>query len=223
MTGVTGQLIPGPAGSLQVLAEFPSASDDGAVIAIVCHPHPLHGGTLSNKVVHQLARAFRGLGAISIRFNFRGVGESDGQYDEGRGELDDLLTVVAWAKDRWPNHGLWLAGFSFGGLIALKGARQLSPDWLVTVAPAINYFPTDALQERDFPWLLVHGDHDEIVPTETLLGWFRGLEHQPRLELLEGAGHFFHGRLNELKQVIVAAGQELLPGGAQTHGKLKDR
>ena len=221
MTGVAEHSIPGPAGSLQVLVESPSA--EGIAIAIICHPHPLHGGTLKNKVVHQLARAFRELGAVSIRFNFRGVGESDGQYDNGRGELDDLLTVVAWAKNRWPIRTLWLAGFSFGGVIALKGAQQLAPDWLVTVAPAVSYLPADRLTENSFPWLLIQGDQDEIVPADSVLDWFNALLHQPRLEILEGAGHFFHGRLNDLRQIVEAAGRELLPVRAQVPGELKNR
>jgi len=202
---VNEQTIPGPAGSLQLRVEQPPV--EGTAIAVICHPHPLHGGTLNNKVVHQLARTFQKLGAVSIRFNFRGVGRSGGEYDEGRGELDDLFAVVAWAKNQWPGYDLWLAGFSFGAFVALRAAQQLVPDWLVTVAPAVNHFPATSVA-GGFPWLLIHGDQDEIVPADTLLSWFHGLEHPPRLELLEGAGHFFHGRLNDLSQIIEVAARE---------------
>ncbi|MDT8386129.1 MAG: alpha/beta fold hydrolase [Thiogranum sp.] len=214
---MTERIIPGPAGSLQLWVESPSA--ESKAIAVICHPHPLHGGTLNNKVVHQLARTFRKLGAVSFRFNFRGVGKSSGEYDEGRGELDDLLAVVVWAKNQWPDRDLWLAGFSFGAFVALKAAQQLVPDWLVTVAPAVNHFPDNIPLDADFPWLLIHGDQDEIVPADTLLSWFHGLEHPPRLELLEGAGHFFHGRLNDLSQTIEVAARESGPGALRQNAE----
>jgi hypothetical protein len=172
-------------------------------VAVICHPHPLHGGSLSNKVVHQLAKTFTGLGAVCIRFNFRGVGESEGAYDEGRGELQDLLAVVAWARARWPELPLWLGGFSFGGSIALQAAQQLAPQRLVTVAPAINYFPDSSLNLPGISWLLIQGGADDIVPATLVTEWAADLEFQPQLVLLEGAGHFFHGRLNELRQTIV--------------------
>jgi len=174
-----------------------------AAVAVICHPHPLHGGNLNNKVVHQLAKTFTGLGAVCIRFNFRGVGESEGDYDEGRGELQDLLAVVAWAQARWPELPFWLGGFSFGGFIALKAAQQLTLQRLVTVAPAINYFPDSSFDLCGVSWLLIQGDADDIVPATLVSGWVAGLDNKPQLVLLEGAGHFFHGRLNELKQTIV--------------------
>lgn len=192
--------IPGPAGALQLLEDMPDPAP--SAIAVICHPHPLHGGALNNKVVHQLAKTFTGLGAVSVRFNFRGVAGSEGEYDEGRGELDDLLAVIDWAQARWPELPLWLAGFSFGGFIALQGALQRTPQWLVTVAPAINYFPADSLDLAGVRWLLVQGDADDIVPSDLIQEWIGKLRHAPQLVLLKGAGHFFHGRLNELKQVI---------------------
>lgn len=193
--------IAGPAGTLQILEEMPAEMP--AAVAVICHPHPLHGGSLNNKVVHQLAKTFTELGAASIRFNFRGVGDSEGEYDEGRGELQDLLAVAAWAQARWPELPLWLGGFSFGGFIALQAAQKLAPQRLVTVAPAVNYFTDRALDLPGISWLLIQGDADDIVPAELVTGWTSSLEFQPQMVLLEGAGHFFHGRLNELKQTIV--------------------
>ena len=195
------QSIAGPAGALQILEEMPAGTP--AAVAVICHPHPLHGGSLNNKVVHQLAKTFTELGAASIRFNFRGIEESEGKYDEGRGELQDLLAVVAWAQARWPELPLWLGGFSFGGFIALQAAQKLAPQRLVTVAPAVNYFTDRALDLSGISWLLIQGDADDIVPAELVTGWTDSLEFQPQLVLLKGAGHFFHGRLNELKQTIV--------------------
>ncbi|GMQ89438.1 MAG: Dot/Icm type IV secretion system effector CoxH3 [Gammaproteobacteria bacterium] len=195
------QSIAGSAGALQVVEDMPAGTP--AAVAVICHPHPQHGGNLNNKVVHQLAKTFTALDAVCIRFNFRGVGESEGEYDEGRGELQDLLAVVAWAQGRWPELPLWLGGFSFGGFIALQGAQQLAPQRLVTVAPAVNYFPDSSLNLCGISWLLIQGDADDIVPAKLVEGWLAGQEVQPQLVLLEGAGHFFHGRLNDLKQAIV--------------------
>jgi len=197
---VKTRTIAGPAGTLQLREDMPDQAP--SAVAVICHPHPLHGGSLNNKVVHQLAKTLTELGAASVRFNFRGVGDSEGVYDEGRGELDDLLAVVDWAQLRWPGLPLWLAGFSFGGFIALRGAQQRAPQWLVTVAPAVNYFPDDSLDPAGVRWLLVQGDADDIVPADLVQAWTARLPHAPQLVLLEGAGHFFHGRLNELKQVI---------------------
>ena len=195
------EIIPGPVGALQVLVEQPDA--EPLALAVICHPHPLHGGSLSNKIVHQLARTFAGMGAISVRFNFRGVGDSGGEYDEGRGELDDLFAVVAWASQRWPGLPLWLGGFSFGGFIAVQAAAELGPRRLVVVAPAVNYFPDQAVDLPDTDWLLIHGDGDDVVPLPKVQAWELQLNTPPVLKIISGAGHFFHGRLNELKQAIL--------------------
>jgi len=206
MTRVTVHSVAGPAGALQVVEEQPG--QEVAAVAVICHPHPLHGGSLTNKVVHQLARTFSELGAVSVRFNFRGVGESEGVFDEGRGEFEDLLAVVEWGRQRWPGRRLWLAGFSFGGFIAIKAAEQLAPDWLVTAAPAITYFPDEISPSLEVPWLLIQGDEDDVVPAAEVLQWLDRLEQPPRLALLKGAGHFFHGRLNDVKRLIIEASAE---------------
>jgi len=195
--------IAGPAGDIQVLETVPETAPQA--LAIICHPHPLHGGTLDNKIVHQLAKSFVALGAASVRFNFRGVGRSEGAYDQGRGERDDLLAVVEWARQRWPGLPLWLAGFSFGGYIALEVAQRLHPDWLVTVAPAVNYFPDQPVALKGIRWLLIHGDADDIVPWPELASW---IDHQglsPDTAHVEGAGHFFHGQLNRLRDIVLRA------------------
>ncbi|VAW78507.1 Hydrolase, alpha/beta fold family [hydrothermal vent metagenome] len=194
-------LIAGSAGRLQVLES--RSQEAPKALAIICHPHPLHGGTLDNKIVHQLAKSFVELGAVSVRFNFRGVGQSEGEYDEGKGERDDLISVVKWARQRWPGLPLWLAGFSFGGFIALDAAQTLLPDRLVTVAPAVNYFPEQPVLLDAINWLLIHGDADDIVPWSVLEAWIGQQELKPEVVCLEGAGHFFHGRLNELRDIVL--------------------
>lgn len=195
------QSISGPAGSLQVLVEEPNGLP--SALAVICHPHPLHGGALTNKVVHQLARTFLQQGAVTVRFNFRGVGESEGAFDDGRGELADLLAVVDWASQRWPHLQLWLGGFSFGGIIAIRAAMDLQLDRLVTVAPAISYLPDMKPDLPGLDWLLVQGEEDDIVSTESVVRWAESLPNRPTMALVAGTGHFFHGRLNDLKQAML--------------------
>src|SRR5579871_1617051 len=210
--------IEGPAGPLQALIETPQTGHGEALtvpaFAVVCHPHPLFGGTLDNKVVYTVARAFEQLGAPAIRFNFRGVAASGGSYDEGRGESEDALAIIGFGRQRWPGVPLWLAGFSFGGAVAARIAAAARPERLVLVAPGIT-----RLERADFdaaraaqphcPWLIVQGDADDVVPAPAVLEWARTRAPRPpvpapQLAVLPGAGHFFHGRLNELRDAVLA-------------------
>jgi alpha/beta superfamily hydrolase len=195
--------ITGPAGALQVMQELPDGRP--RALAVICHPHPLHGGTLNNKIVHQLARTFNQLGAVSIRFNFRGVGASEGSFDEGRGEREDLLAVVDWASRQWPGLPVWLAGFSFGGFVAILAAESVQPERLVTVAPAVNYFAAQPVAVPVSEWLLIQGQDDDVVPAADVLSFTDRLNPQPSVVMIEGVGHFFHGRLNDLKAAILGA------------------
>jgi alpha/beta superfamily hydrolase len=198
---MTQEHIAGPAGILEVVHESPDGTPQA--IAVICHPHPLHGGTLNNKVVHQLARTFLQLGAVSVRFNFRGVGASQGGYDEGRGERLDLHAVADWANERWPGLELWLGGFSFGAFVAIEAVRDLRPTRLVTVAPAVRFLPDADIEVPVADWLVIQGDADEVVPCTAVRAWLGRLPHPPSLVVLNGAGHFFHGRLNDLKQALL--------------------
>lgn len=191
--------IDGPAGPLEGRIEDPAPGVRPAVIGVVCHPHPLHGGTMQNKVVHTLGRAMQELGAPTLRFNFRGVGQSAGSYDTGRGELDDALAACAWARRRWHCDELWLAGFSFGAAIALQAAVKVMPAKLVTVAPPVGRLIVTPVQRPSCPWLVVQGDRDELVDFATVQSWVAAFGDPPRLAVLEGAEHFFHGRLVELR------------------------
>jgi uncharacterized protein len=179
------------------------ADADGSRIAVICHPHPVYGGTMTNKVVHMLAKAFNELGVPAIRFNYRGVGASSGAYDEGRGETLDALAVVRWAQERFPQAQLWLGGFSFGGAIALRTAAQTQPARLVTVAPAIQRVDVTRVPMPRCPWLIVQGDNDELVNAQEVQAWAQSLNPAPEFVLLAGVDHFFHGRLNELRDVVV--------------------
>jgi len=193
--------IAGPIGNLEGILETPQNADASRV-AVICHPHPVYGGTMTNKVVHMLAKAFNDLGVPAIRFNYRGVGASVGSYDDGRGETHDTLAVVRWAKQRWPEAKLWLGGFSFGGAIALRTVSQVQPARLVTIAPAIQRVDVSHVQLPSCPWLIVQGDNDELVNAQEVQSWAESLTPRPHLELLAGVDHFFHGRLNELRDVV---------------------
>ena len=172
-------------------------------MAVICHPHPVYGGSMTNKVVHMLAKSFNELGVPAIRFNYRGVGASAGVYDDGRGETLDALAVVRWAQERWSQPKFWLGGFSFGGAIAMRVAAQTEPERLVTVAPAIRRVSVSGVPRPRCPWLIVQGDNDELVSAQDVESWVQTLEPRPELALLPGVDHFFHGRLNELRDVVV--------------------
>lgn len=162
---------------------------------------------MTNKVVHVLAKAFNEAGAPAVRFNYRGVGASAGSFDEGNGETLDALAVLDWAAQRWPGAQLWLGGFSFGGAIAIRAAvaREAGGEVsrLVTVAPAIRRVSVDSSSLPKCPWLIVQGDRDELVDAADIQQWAQSLPVSPRLALLTGVEHFFHGRLNDLRQVVV--------------------
>jgi alpha/beta superfamily hydrolase len=199
----------GPAGAIETKLEFADEPVAGPeVFGVVCHPHPLFSGTMDNKVVHTLARAMMECGAPAFRFNFRGVGASGGTFDSGRGEVDDLSVVVAEGRRRFPSARLWLGGFSFGAFVALRAAARVAPDKLVAVAPPVARFDLGEVGHPDCDWMLVQGDADDVVPSAEVLEWAarEGGAPQgrpPQLHVLAGAGHFFHGRLHELKPLVV--------------------
>lgn len=191
----------GPAGSLEVLKERPTIGDPRGV-AVVCHPHPLHGGTMENKIVHTLARAFLAVDCVSIRFNYRGVGKSEGGYDDGRGEAEDAIAIATWAKQQWPDSPLLMAGFSFGAMVAIGVESLLTPIALVAVAPPVKRLPPQ-LEQPQCPWLVVQGDEDTVVDADDVVDWFNSLDPGPELRVMDGAEHFFHGRLTELRENVV--------------------
>jgi alpha/beta superfamily hydrolase len=180
-----------------------AAAGAAAAAAVICHPHPLEQGTMTNKVVTTLARAFARLGADAVRFNFRGVGKSGGEYARGDGERDDALAVVEWCRERWPGRRLYLGGFSFGAAVAAGVAARVAPAGLVTVAPPIDRLRAGFVAP-ECPWLLVHGEADDVVPVQPVLDWCAALPKPPRIVVLPGVGHFFHGRLAAVTEAVVA-------------------
>jgi uncharacterized protein len=190
----------GPAGALEAVTLCPAHA--AVATAVILHPHPLHGGTMQNKVVHTLARAFAELGVASVRFNFRGVGASAGRFAHGEGETEDALAVIAWVRRQRPGSPIWLAGFSFGAYIALRAAATAQVDGLITVAPAVHLYDFSRLSLPQCPWLLIQGEADEVVPVDSVRAWLTSLAPQPQTLFLPDTGHFFHGRLNDLKAAL---------------------
>ena len=186
----------GPAGLIEIAIDSPPAPRG---VAVLCHPHPLHGGTLDNKVVQTLARAFVQLGWRAVRFNFRGIGASQGQWDEGRGEVDDALAVIQSQRD--PALPLAIGGFSFGGYVASVAAQRTSEvQRIVLIAPAVSNFPAAPVSQDS---IVVHGEVDDVVPLSAVFDWAR--PQSLPVTVIPGAGHFFHGQLALLKNLIVGA------------------
>lgn len=194
--------IPGPTGPLEVLIEAPERPQ--GPLCVICHPHPQYGGTLDNKVVYTVARAASDLDAIAVRFNFRGVGRSGGQFDQGVGEVDDLLAVVAWARAEYPDTSLHLAGFSFGSGVALRGHAPAGAASLLLVAPPARMGYLGEAVAPQKPWRVIHGSRDELISLETVQRWLASLTAAPPVTVLDDADHFFHGRLTPLRAAITA-------------------
>lgn len=196
-------LIAGPAGDLELLIEVP-ADRAPIAIAVCCHPHPLFGGTLTNKVIHTVARAFTAAGAATVRFNFRGVGASAGVHDAGRGECDDLAAVVSWARARWPGVALWLGGFSFGAWVSLRAQASLDPALLVSVAPPVGRWDFSDVVAPRCAWLVVQGLRDELVNADAVAEFVSRFGGAVSWAPVADADHFFHGRLHELRAAVDA-------------------
>ena len=193
------QSIAGPSGAIECAIDVPAGMPRG--LAVVCHPHPQHGGTMDNKVVQTLARAFVQLGYTAVRFNFRGVGASQGAWAEGPGEIDDALAVIG--AFRTAGQPLLLAGFSFGAYVASNAAARLASDGaaaerLVLIAPAASRFDMAPVPPDT---LVVHGESDDVVPLAAVFDWAR--PQSLPVTVVPGAGHFFHGQLPLLKSLVV--------------------
>ena len=194
----------GPAGRIEALLDTPPGPL-AAAVGVVCHPHPQHQGTMLNKVVHTVGRALNDLQIPTVRFNFRGVGASEGAYADGVGETEDALAVAAWAQRHFPGADLWLAGFSFGAAVAIRAAVASSCRQLISIAPPVARMASllgDA--SPACPWLLVQGTSDEVVPAADVAAWARARTPPPDLVLLQDVDHFFHGRLTLLRDTIVS-------------------
>jgi alpha/beta superfamily hydrolase len=201
----------GPAGLLECVCGVPTAGKALPATAVLCHPHPRHGGTMHNKVVTIMERALRELGLRTVRFNFRGVGASEGEFDDGYGETDDLFAVTEWVRRCRPGDDLWLGGFSFGAYIALRAAQNLQLGQLISIAPAVQRYGFGELSHPGCPWLIVMGDEDELVSLDDVQRWIEGIEPAPDLVVMRQADHFFHRRLMDLRGLLKNGVREQLP------------
>ena len=206
-------LLDGPAGALEAVVDFPEPAEARPLVAVVCHPLPTEGGTMHNKVVTMVARALRELGATTVRLNFRGTGASAGEFDDGRGEREDLRAVVDWVQDARPGDRLWLAGFSFGAYVTLAAAAELLPDAVISIAPpaAGRGWDFAAIPAPDVPWLVVQGDADEIIDPQAVYAWIDGLARKPQLVRMPDTSHFFHRKLVDLRGAIQHETKAWLP------------
>ncbi|HKY92362.1 MAG TPA: alpha/beta fold hydrolase [Nevskiaceae bacterium] len=195
--------IDGAAGPIEVLVAAPKEPPRG--FAVLCHPHPLYGGAMSNKVVYTLASIALKCGLVAARFNFRGVGASGGAHDESRGETDDCVTVVEWVRGHVPDAPLLLGGFSFGAFVSLKAAARVRPKALMSVAPPFGkYFGGEpAPPHPGCPWIAIHSRDDDVVSYDESARLLAAYDPPAELVTVDGAGHFFHNRLADLQHALV--------------------
>lgn len=184
-------------GSVETLVEDPGEGRCG--LALIAHPHPLHGGTMDNKVVHTLARVATQLGRVAVRANFRGVGKSEGEYDHGIGETEDLLAVTQAVGAHYEGLPWCLMGFSFGSYVQHRLARRMAAERLVLVGPALSMYEFGPPPIRTD---IVHGERDELIPLDIVRDYAE--RHGIPVHVIPDAGHFFHGRLVELKQAVLS-------------------
>lgn len=196
--GESRTTIAGPAGALEVALNLPDTAPRG--MALVAHPHPLQGGTLDNKVAQTLAKTFVALGYLSLRFNFRGAGRSEGVFDDGVGETDDALAALAFARGEFAEVAQQppvLAGFSFGCYVLTRVARAVAAERMVLIGPAVRRFPAEHVAPDT---IVIHGEEDDVVALADVLAWAR--PQQLPVVVFPGCGHFFHGRLPQLQRLI---------------------
>jgi len=197
--------IPTPTGHLEGILK---PEEDGIIphyAALVCHPHPLGGGTMHNKVVFKVAQVLQALGMPTLRFNFRGVGHSTGTYDEGRGEMDDVRFALEFLSRRYPGLPVMLAGFSFGAYVGLRvAAADDRVQTMIGLGVPARMFDGDYLRDYHKPKLIIQGTDDELAPYDLAVAWFEELPAPKSMMAVEGADHFFQGRLDEVQAIITS-------------------
>lgn len=193
-------IVRGAVGDLQLQVDQPSTPMPDSPVVLLCHPHPLYGGSLQNKVVHMMAKAYNDAGLTAVRFNFRGVGKSEGEFDHGQGEADDVLVIAEFLSQYF--NTLWLGGFSFGAYVAARSYQSMRAERLLLVAPSVTLYDMSAINNIQIPWSVIQGDADEVIDPAAVRDWLAMQQSPPNVHWLAGAGHFFHGRLNELREIV---------------------
>ncbi len=197
-------ILTGEIGDIEVLTALGNTPLQ-PIIGVICHPLPIEGGTMHNKVVTTIHRAFQQLGISTLRFNFRGVGKSTGSFTGGDGETQDLLIILNKMAELYPQHRIWLAGFSFGSYVAANAALQFSVDELISIAPPVNHYNFTPFSAITCPWLVIQGGQDEIVPAQQVTEWVTLATNSPTKIDFPDAGHFFHGKLVLLREALIKA------------------
>ena len=203
VTGIKSFFLKGPAGRLEALLN--EGRPDATHAALVCHPHPLYGGTMHNKVVYRLARGLRRAGIAVLRFNFRGVGGSAGVFDSGKGEMEDYRAALDFMSARYPGTPLWAAGFSFGSWVGLEtGAADPRVSVLIGIAPPVarEGYTFENTLESTKPKFLVQGDLDELCPIQSMWAFYAKLKEPKELVVIDGASHLFEGKTREVGDAL---------------------
>lgn len=203
--------LPGGAGNIEAVASVPDAKSARQGTVIVCHPNPVQAGTMHNKVVTMVERSVRELGLATVIFNFRGVGASEGEHDQGVGESEDVVAIAEWIQRVRPNDALWLAGFSFGAYVTARAAPQVPVRQMISVAPPIGRWDFNVLASPLCPWLVIQGEADEVVDPEGVYAWVAAQPEPPTLVRMPDTGHFFHRRLMDLRGAIKNGVRNNLP------------
>ena len=193
-------IVAGPEGDLEAVVAMPEVKPQA--VAVVCHPHPQQQGTMHNKVVTTLVKVFSQANIAVIRFNFRGVGASAGEFGNIVGECADLRAVLDWVAKEFAGLPLYLAGFSFGSYIAAWGAGQVACRGLISIAPPVARMPFSELSEISCKWIVVQGDADEVVDSGAVELWAMNPPSKLKLVVIPGVGHFFHGKLIVLRDLL---------------------
>ena len=194
--------ISGPGGPLEALLDLPDRSDPRAAV-VLAHPDPQNGGTMHNKVVYAAAKALAGIGCAVLRFNFRGVGSSDGEWDEGRGERDDFRAALDFMAARYPAAELWAAGYSFGSWIATTdGVADPRVAVLVAIAPPIRLYDFGPLTTSAKPTFIIHGEADELTPLKSMYEFYASLPEPRELAVVDAADHVFDGHVSEVGDAV---------------------
>ena len=204
------EIIDGDVGPLEIILETPKTSDfsEPEFIAVICHPHPLFQGTMHNKVAYMLARTVLQAGGAVLRFNFRGVGKSEGEHADGIGEVGDAVAAMRYLKKLYPDLPMTLAGFSFGSYVSLRTVQdsdlvdEFSIERLITVAPPVGRWDFSSIEVPTMPYLIVQGDEDDLVDADVVKQWASEMNPAPQFEMVAEADHFFHGKLTVLRDLV---------------------
>jgi alpha/beta superfamily hydrolase len=214
--GENAIILEGEAGQVEAILHLPKGDVTKTPVQammICCHPHPLHGGTMTNKIVHIICKTFSKLGLPTLRFNFRSIGESEGSHDDGIGESKDLLILSELMHETWPDRELWLAGFSFGSWVAANSAVEAKAKQLLSIAPPVHHFDFKNFQQPSCPWLVLMGDEDDVVEPSKVYEWIAEQDiNKPELIRFPEAGHFFHGEMVNMSKIFEQHYQKILQG-----------